>query len=1104
MTIACPSCQQDNRAIAKFCKRCATALPKVPAPDPRLDLDGLVGLTELKREIGRLIQVAEAGRMRQARGGVVERRNLHTIIYGQTGTGKSHVAKIIYRLFHHYGLAATDHVVVMDVVSPQEFEKELDANFKKAAGGVLFIDNGHRLLKAGGNGPSPIDKLLSRMDAAGYDPIVVIAGLRRDMRRYVEEAPELRGRFAFLFDLPDFNADELHDIAVARLARSQLALDSGADDKARRLFRHLVKTKDATFANARVAIEQAESMQNAYLLRVYGGAVDDGVVIADDIVANTPSEKSVDDILAELDAFIGMKVVKDEVRALTQQIRMGIRRAELGVGSREVLQRHFVITGNPGTGKTTITRKLAEIFAAIGLLDRGHVIEVDPGKLEGQFIGQAAQLVNQACDEAMGGVLFIDEAYGLASGAGGTGGQYGQKAVDALLKRMEDDRGKFIVVVAGYRDRMDEFFRMNPGLPSRFDTRIHIDDYSADELREMFVASVKQRKLALSPAADERLGKVMKHMYDSRGREFANGRSVRQLLDQTASAQSSRVSMLPLEQLDSVSVATIEPSDITYALPATTSLDDVLGDLTQLVGMDNIKRWITGLAQVLAVQAERETAMGRKLELKTHVVLTGNPGTGKTTVARILGKVLKHLGVLPGGQVIDVDRSRLVAGYVGQTAKLTSDVIDSALGGVLLVDEAYTLASDSFGKEAVDTLLKRMEDDRGKFVLVAAGYPNEMRQFLDTNPGLSSRFSDHFHIEDYTPPELAEVFVRMAGAEGYRLAPDVMERLTRLLGEMYAARDKRFGNARTVRSLFEQTVVRQNGRISALASRSNDDLSLLTAADIPGGEAAAAVHIDDVLAELNTLIGMSAIKQQVRQYSSLLGLQRARRDAGAKNSVIAPHFLFRGNPGTGKTTVARIMARVFKSLDLLPKGHLVEVDRSALVASYVGQTAKLTNDAIDSAMGGVLFIDEAYTLATDDFGREALTTLLKRMEDDRGKFIVIAAGYHKEMDDFLASNTGLPSRFTEYVEFEDYTPPEMAEIFRKLVASEGMSLDGGADALVEPMMARVYASRDATFANGRTVRNLFDQVRQRQAARLAPSLAGGAAALDVIVAADIP
>ena len=1077
----CSTCSQDNRDIALYCKRCGARLQ--PAPDPTLELETLQGLDDLKREVRRLMQVAEVNP------GAVRGRNLHTIIYGSTGTGKSQVAHIIYRLFHKFGLTAKEKVVVVDVTDAGEFERELDSKLAGAKGGVLFVDNAHRLVSAtSGGGSAALDRLISRMDASGYDPVVVLAGLRKGIKDYIASAPEIRARFGYTFDLPDLSADDLLAIASSRIAAQGLHLSAPAVDRLRAALRHLVRTKDASFANARAALALVEAVTAAYFMRVRSGAANDQTITPEDIQLEVPPEKSLDDILREMETFVGMANVKQEVRRITQQIQMGQRLAQQGIKRGDDVIRHFVITGKPGTGKTTVARKLGEIFESIRLLERGHVVEVGGNDLMGQYLGETPKKVNALCDEAMGGVLFVDEAYAIAGGKDGSGAtRYGQEAVDTLLKRMEDDRGKFVVIVAGYKEEMERFLQMNPGLRSRFTTYLHIDDYTPPELLAIFERMAASQSYTLSAAAREKLARVTQDLYDRRGPDFANGRAVRQLFEQAIGLQSNRLAEMPPEAVRPDLATVIEADDIAYDLPEAVTLDDVLGELRGLVGMPNIKAWIGDMASVLAVQKRRAELTGQKTTITSHLVLTGNPGTGKSTVARLLGRVLKALGVLSRGHVLDVERKDLVASYVGQTAPRTHEAIRNAFGGVLFIDEAYTLAQDAFGKEAIDTLLKQMEDQRGQFVVVVAGYPKEMRDFIDANPGLASRFNQTFHLDDYTPDELFAIFEVMAAAQHYRLDSDAAAPLRRMLQALYDGRDRNFGNARTVRSLLEQSIVRQNKRLSAVAEPTAEDYSTLHLADIPGLDQSAARSLDDILSEIDALVGLAKVKRDVRELASFLKVRELRRQQGEAMSGLNLHFVFRGNPGTGKTTVARLLAEVFKALGLLSKGQLIEAAREDLVAGYVGQTAIKTKGIIDLALGGVLFVDEAYTLSRgggNDFGIEAINTLLKRMEDDRGKFIVIAAGYDEEMDAFLAANTGLQSRFSRYIDFDDYTPDEMSAIFRAMAGREGFTLTSGAGERLEAVMNHLYATRDASFANGRTVRNLFDEVRQSQAVRV--------------------
>ena len=245
----------------------------------------------------------------------------------------------------------------------------------------------------------------------------------------------------------------------------------------------------------------------------------------------------------------------------------------------------------------------------------------------------------------------------------------------------------------------------------------------------------------------------------------------------------------------------------------------------------------------------------------------------------------------------------------------------------------------------------------------------------------------------------------------------------------------------------------------------------------------------DPYKELDELIGLQQVKDEVRSLANFVKLQKQREAQGLKTPKMSYHLVFNGSPGTGKTTVARIVARIYKDLGVLKKGHTVETDRSGLVANYVGQTATKTNAIVDSALNGVLFIDEAYALvpenSSQDYGLEAISTLLKRMEDDRDKLVVIIAGYTNEMKRFIDANPGLQSRFNRYINFPDYSPSELVDIFKMYMKKNQYTLGPGAEAYLKENFDYAVAHKDRNFGNARYARNVFEKTIQQQANRLA-------------------
>ena len=1108
MALKCEKCNSDNRDIAKYCKYCGAKIVF-----SNFKIDDLIGRGEIKQEIGKILKVARILDKKRKAGQHIPTINNNVILMGNTGTGKSKLGYILSSIFCKYGIIKSDEPVVVDASDFYSFVKDIKTNFKSAKGKILVIDNVQKLLPSGySNEVNPMDRLFLEMDRSDYDPIVVLSGHYHGFKEYIKKNPSTRVKFKYIFELTDFNADELHAMAKKQFKQSNYSLCKEADEKLKKVFIHLVKTQDDSFTNSYVVKEIFDDTLRNYLLRISAGAEDDNIIVPEDIKREIPEEKTANKIIKELDSFVGMDNIKTIVKEMINQIKLQKERMKRGIGKAEKIFMHIVITGNPGTGKTTVARKLGEIFQSVGFLDRGHVIETSRKDLVGEYVGSTAPKTNKKIDEAMGGILFIDEAYTLAPDTEGSSDQFGKEAIETIMKRMEDDRGKFVVIVAGYKEEMERFLNINPGLKSRFDKYIHFNDYNADELMAIFKIMVDKKKYKISEESEVKLKDIFQHMYDNRVKNFGNGREVRKLFENIVSQLSTRISKLlaESEDVDNKVLTTILPEDVIYELPKKLSIKEVMGELDNLIGMTDIKEEIKTLMEMFEIQKKRAKETGETYKPAVHMVITGNPGTGKTTVARILGKVFRSLGLLAKGHVVEVDRKDLVGQYVGSTPKKTNTKIDLAMNGILFIDEAYTLApegvNDSFGKEAIGTLLKRMEDDRGKFMVIAAGYPKEMENFINENPGLKSRFNRYFHLEDYTPDEMLGIFKIFVESKKYKVDDSAEAKLKDIFTVLYANRDKNFANGREVRNLFEKCIGLQAKRLiakSAVESVKKEKLSLITVKDIPEiYKKDKSITVDEVMKKLNNLIGLSVVKKEVQKLINYLKIEKARAKNGGKETVLNLHFVFKGNPGTGKTTVARILADVFKAMGLLSKGQLVEVDRAGLVAEYVGQTAPKTNRIIDNAMGGVLFIDEAYALAIKgggtDFGKEAIDTLLKRMEDDRGKFMVIAAGYGKEMENFINSNPGLASRFTKYIDFEDYTPKEMKDIFKSMVNSKAMIFGNGVEKILKEMFIDIYNNRDRNFANGRTVRNIFEMVLQNQAGRIAELLNKGNVEPDVL------
>ena len=1078
----CEHCHKENRSIAKFCKWCGQPLVSQNV------LDRMIGLDDVKKQLKTVVDTYTYLHSRKDVMNV--RLSVNAIIIGETGTGKTALAEIIRDYFYQHKIIDKPKLTMVDAVDYQRFVDKWDDNVKKARGGILFFDNVQKLLPDRySNQVNPLDKLFVEMDKWDENPIVMIAGLPKGLDDFLSANPAAQNRFKYTFRLPTPGYQELCDICKLEL-RTKYGISAytpEAEHKLLRFFQYQLKTKDETFGYAHVAVKTAEDIFTSFISR---GA--EAVMVEEqDIRGYVPEERSLDDILGDLDRYIGMDEVKKAVREIAFTVYNSVQRAQRGLGEQEKSGIHIVLTGNPGTGKTTIARKLGEILEAIGYLDSGHVVEVDRSKMVSPYQGETPKVVDRLCDKAMGGILFVDEAYTLAPvSQGGERDQQGAQALEQLMKRMEDDRGKFVVIAAGYRQEMDNLFRINPGVRSRFSYFLNIDDYTPDQLFAIMQVFAKEKKYVFTPEAKQLALKMITEIYNSRDKDFANGRTMRQLFDKICSKQAERLQKGNMAMLTNEQMMSIDVADIPYEAPKSVNYTDCLSKLNGMVGLAGVKKEISNLAAFLNLQIRRgetNTFQGK------HYIFTGNPGTGKTTVARIMADVFRTLGILSRGQLVEADRSKLVAGFSGQTAIKTNQLIDSAMGGVLFIDEAYTLKSndgDSFGAEAIDTLLKRLEDDRGKFICIVAGYTDQMHDFIDTNPGLKSRFTQTIHFDDYTPDELTEIFINLAKGKNFTVDEETKGAIHRQFEQLYLRRDKNFGNAREARRIFDQAVEKQSQRLVEAINHPDfkeEDMYRITTADLPMAQSEQSRPLDEVLNELDDFIGMRSVKNMIRRLAvqSMFMKQRAAMGAG-KVQQMAMNFVLTGNPGTGKTSIARKMGEVLQAMEILPTSRVMEVSRATLVGKYMGETPKIVNNVCDKAMGGILFIDEAYTLSSehDQYGKEAIDTLMKRMEDDRGKFVVIAAGYKDEMETFLAVNPGLASRFTHKMHIEDYNEDELVAIFKQMAGKDNYKLSPEAEFKLMDIVSRKVINKSNSFGNAREMRNMLDATIQQLSMRV--------------------
>ncbi len=773
----------------------------------------------------------------------------------------------------------------------------------------------------------------------------------------------------------------------------------------------------------------------------------------------------------KLNSIIGMENLKDFISNIENNIKVQRIRETLGLKSSR-MSKNMIFAGNAGTGKTNAARITYEYLNALGLLSKGTYREVSKADFVSENPADTAKRTNEIIESAIGGVLFIDEAYSLCESKED---KVGKEIVDALLKGIEDNRDDLTVILAGYAKDMENFLSMNSGLKSRFPNIINFEDYTPEEMYEIAVNIAKSKGYKIAEDVKDNLIDLFSRNQIRGRNDLGNARFVRNVIENAIMDASKKYLSDTTKSID-----LLEKDNFNFKTNTKFNLEE---ELSKIIGLSEVKKLIRSQYKLVVAQEKRRAAgIVLNIEQNLNMVFAGNPGTGKTSIARLVAEMFSSMGMLKTGQLVETDRSSFVSEIPGETSKKTEMKFKEALGGVLFIDEAYTLATDDLGKEAIETLLKLIEDYRGEVIVILAGYEKDMEDFFDVNIGLRSRFPLWTIFEDYKPKELFEMALKLIESKGFVLSDNACVALEKSFVKIYENSDSQSGNGRMVRNYVENLIRSQSIRIAE-----NDisvyEMNLIVSKDIENVNMLDYDNNFDLEYLLKNYVGREGVKTFLRNQYKQIKTRERRRKYGLELEGTRPsNMVFTGKIGTGKRKALEILSQMYFSLGVLKSKDFIEIDKNEIDAEI--ERGHSFSDILNKSIGKILFIDKAHMIFNAENSREILSVLIKFIDRNYNKSIIILSGELEELRPIILNNPSINYRFPEWVDFEDYTTEELTDMAIVLLKAKNVKFDVGAEELLKETIVDLSENKYLSLKNGLMIKNYLNQIIKTQTIRV--------------------
>lgn len=807
--------------------------------------------------------------------------------------------------------------------------------------------------------------------------------------------------------------------------------------------------------------------------------------------SSEPEDLSAREVLGRLNEMPGWNNLKRRMEGIISLHGVAEIRDALGL-KKNLPTMHTILIGNPGTGKSCCVKYLAEIYHALGMLPENSIRLTNLAKVSNSTITSEIHY-------AIGGVLVFENAHELYHSENKPIDNE-QQIVRSLIDELNDSakQSNWMLVLTGEPQGMESLLAAYPELRKHFQEPVYMEDFKPEELYRIVDRCCDERDVHLAPQAKKKLEMFLLHKYNQRGPNFENARFVQRLFDEKIiPAMYKRIADSEDPEIaDDLGLVVAE------SIPSINgSSGDGMAELDDLIGLARIKTRVKDYLNAVRL-ASRRMELGLPTSMpRLHMAFLGNPGTGKTTVAEIIGKVFAEWGILSVGRVIRTEKSQMVGQYIGETEYKMNNLLARARGNILFIDEAYQLAEggeSDFGRIVMNSLLTELGKNNLDMVVILAGYTAPMKKLLESNEGIESRFPNVFNFEDYTTEELLEIGKLMIRKQGFNLTKGAEQNMMTIIQTESEKPSPRFGNGRFVSNLLQNEILATLGaRTSKMENPTAEDLSTILPEDVVIDKKQKDVVFDDAaidsaLRRLDNLAGLSNVKQAIHNFV---------RSARYLHSIGEPYvgkgllsWRFIGKSGTGKSTVAEIMAEILKGMRLIANSHITEIKGERIFNVSESDCDAVLQEAVKKSCNGLIFIDvddSKFDGTRSYYGRSVEQIRLKVKEltiESGGECALILAELdapNKNVAEQLSD--GGVYEFDHTLVFKDFTPDELFQILCGCLEKFLVSFSPAAERHIKGFLKSLNSSIGASARTMKLMsRTIYQQVILRESGLARP------------------